>query len=199
MACTLVAETIADDAVYAAHADTDSVMAAQIAHDVVKEAQSVSDASPIDDTANSSNVTSAGNGQAQLTLDTINGDTATRVDGAKQDRTADVVESAQTPPIPAVVADATEADAAASDGVTTHHAVVDLSGGSDTDTSKADSLDQAKGSGKGHVRSNSVKKPTAFKSVSVTKNFLAKAATGAPNARAGDKGRIDYPSELFMC
>lgn len=41
-----------------------------------------------------------------------------------------------------------------------------------------------------HARSNSVKKPTAFKAVSVTKNFLAKAGTtSTPNAKVnGDKG-----------
>lgn len=40
-----------------------------------------------------------------------------------------------------------------------------------------------------HARSNSVKKPTSFKAVSVTKNFLAKAGTTAtPNAKVnGDK------------
>ncbi|TID26009.1 hypothetical protein E2P81_ATG03786 [Venturia nashicola] len=41
---------------------------------------------------------------------------------------------------------------------------------------------------KGHVRSGSVKKPTSFKSVSVTKNFLAKAATAQPIVRPGEKG-----------
>jgi hypothetical protein len=37
------------------------------------------------------------------------------------------------------------------------------------------------------VRSNSVKKPTSFKSVSVTKNFLAKSAVSTPAARPGEK------------
>lgn len=43
-----------------------------------------------------------------------------------------------------------------------------------------------------HARSNSVKKPTAFKAVSVTKNFLAKAGTtSTPNAKVnGDKGKV---------
>jgi len=41
-----------------------------------------------------------------------------------------------------------------------------------------------------HARSNSVKKPTSFKAVSVTKNFLAKAGTAVtPNTKVnGDKG-----------
>ena len=37
-------------------------------------------------------------------------------------------------------------------------------------------------------RSASIKKPTAFKSVSVTKNFLAKSTTAPPNKLAPDKG-----------
>lgn len=42
-----------------------------------------------------------------------------------------------------------------------------------------------------HARSNSVKKPTTFKAVSVTKNFLAKAGTpSAPTAKAnGETGK----------
>lgn len=43
---------------------------------------------------------------------------------------------------------------------------------------------------KGHNRSNSVKKPASFKAVSVTKNFLAKAANGTvqPSKLGPDKG-----------
>jgi hypothetical protein len=66
------------------------------------------------------------------------------------------------------------------------NAVGDGSGGSDTDISRPGSVDQAKRSG-GHLRTNSVKKPASFKSVSVTKNFLAKSAVAAPAVRSGDK------------
>jgi len=63
----------------------------------------------------------------------------------------------------------------------------DGSGGSDTDISRPGSVDQTKRP-EGHVRTNSaVKKPTSFKSVSVTKNFLAKSVVTAPAARPGDK------------
>ena len=43
---------------------------------------------------------------------------------------------------------------------------------------------------KGHNRSNSMKKPASFKAVSVTKNFLAKAANGSVQSLklGGDKG-----------
>lgn len=45
--------------------------------------------------------------------------------------------------------------------------------------------------GQGHKRSDSLKKPASFKAVSVTKNFLAKAAVGGASPAAklsGDKG-----------
>jgi hypothetical protein len=67
----------------------------------------------------------------------------------------------------------------------------DNSDGAQADTSGAsDSDGMDLKDAKGHVRSGSVKKPTSFKSVSVTKNFLAKAATAQPVVRPGDKGRI---------
>ncbi len=77
----------------------------------------------------------------------------------------------------------------------TQHAHGDTSGGSDTDTSKADkseSGDRNLSRDQGHVRSDSLKKPASFKAVSVTKNFLAKAAAGTTPASKGigDKGLI---------
>ncbi|KAE9976429.1 hypothetical protein EG327_008031 [Venturia inaequalis] len=68
-----------------------------------------------------------------------------------------------------------------SDGATMEHAVIDGFNSSDSDGNDAKDA-------KGHVRSGSVKKPTSFKSVSVTKNFLAKAATAQPVVRPGEKG-----------
>jgi hypothetical protein len=60
-------------------------------------------------------------------------------------------------------------------------ALADASGGSDTDASRPEV-----GSS---VRSSSVKKPTSFKAVSVTKNFLAKAAGSTPPVKSAiDKG-----------
>lgn len=60
--------------------------------------------------------------------------------------------------------------------------------GSDTDSSKHDNLDNVdRGSAMNqrHVRSDSFKKPASFKAVSVTKNFLAKAAAGTTPAGKG--------------
>jgi hypothetical protein len=62
----------------------------------------------------------------------------------------------------------------------------DASGGSDTDSGRKESA--------GHARSNSVKKPTSFKAVSVTKSFLAKVVTGAQVARPGEKGLHIIPT-----
>ena len=56
----------------------------------------------------------------------------------------------------------------------------DGSVGSDTDTgapAKETTLNKDGSDFQHHTRSNSVKKPAAFKAVSVTKNFLAKAGT----------------------
>ncbi|KAI9705537.1 MAG: hypothetical protein M1836_006292 [Candelina mexicana] len=61
------------------------------------------------------------------------------------------------------------------------HVHGDASGGSDTDTSKADNLessDRGLSRDQAYVRSDSFKKPASFKAVSVTKNFLAKTAGG---------------------
>ncbi len=70
---------------------------------------------------------------------------------------------------------------------------IDGSAGSDTDTGgplKSDIASKDGSDAPHHARSNSVKKPTTFKAVSVTKNFLAKA--GTPTAAAaktnGDNG-----------
>lgn len=77
---------------------------------------------------------------------------------------------------------------------TAQSAGLDGSVGSDTDTSKAEPADlngKDNVDGKHHARSGSVKKPTVFKAVSVTKNFLAKAGTGSTSASkaGGDKGK----------
>ncbi len=75
--------------------------------------------------------------------------------------------------------------------VPAEHTGVDGSVGSDTETGKTTASDTSVkdvSEIKHHVRSNSVKKPTTFKAVSVTKNFLAK-ANPAPAAKGnGDKG-----------
>jgi hypothetical protein len=68
-------------------------------------------------------------------------------------------------------------------------AEVSVSGGSDTEASKAETSKTA-GDEKGHVRTGStVKKLASFKPVSVNKTFLAaKGATTATPSKLGDKG-----------
>ena len=63
----------------------------------------------------------------------------------------------------------------------------DVSLNSDTEGSRGDVQEQQKDE-KHHARTNSVKKPTTFSKVSVTKNFLAKSATAAPAVvKTGEK------------
>jgi hypothetical protein len=58
---------------------------------------------------------------------------------------------------------------------------------SDSEISKGETKD-----GHLHVRANSVKKPTTFSKVSVSKNFLAKSASAAPTtAKTGERGKED--------
>jgi len=66
---------------------------------------------------------------------------------------------------------------------------MDPSVGSDTDTSRADGTEQSRDGQDKIYRLGAMKKPTSFKSVSVTKNFLAKTASTPPNmaAKVGDK------------
>jgi hypothetical protein len=71
-------------------------------------------------------------------------------------------------------------------------AIADASGGSDTDISRPGSVDQSKRD-PNHVRTNSMKKPSTFKSVSVTKNFL-KSAVSTPTARPGEKAAPAAPT-----
>ncbi|KAF2396673.1 hypothetical protein EJ06DRAFT_533937 [Trichodelitschia bisporula] len=153
-------------------------MAEQDVRDVVKEAQSAGDASSADVIASTTSSTAAGNGKAQQidassksNLINHGGDSDSAVANYPSE-THIVRESALHEP----------ADSSHSDGHAGHF-TGDMSAGSDTDTSKPEGLKDG-----GHARSNSLKKPTTFKSVSVTKNFLAKAAVGAPNAKPTDKG-----------
>lgn len=82
------------------------------------------------------------------------------------------------------------------------HTLADGSVGSDTETAKpliSDDAAKETIESPHHVRSNSIKKPTSFKAVSVTKNFLAKAGTASnPNAKInGDKGVKD-PTLMYQ-
>src|SRR5215469_9138536 len=62
----------------------DTVMAEQIAHDVVKEAQSMGDASLIDAPAKPSNIAPAGNGQAQTANINLDAQRNLAADGSEE-------------------------------------------------------------------------------------------------------------------
>ncbi|KAF2658797.1 hypothetical protein K491DRAFT_776123 [Lophiostoma macrostomum CBS 122681] len=187
-------------------------MAEQITHDVVKEALSMGGPSPIDEPAQSTN-NSAGDGEASSEPPTAdpklaetafsnptsttaaNGDSAGSSEQAAGDAVADATanstEQSKTPDAgPEAKTHLTNGDSgdhSASEEATSQQAAGDGSGASDTDISRPGSVDQAKERPAGHIRSNSVKKPASFKSVSVTKNFLAKSAVSTPAARPGEK------------
>jgi hypothetical protein len=158
-------------------------MAEQIAHDVVKEAQSVGDVSLIDAPAKPSNVAPAGNGQAHPLHGNIDAQQDLAADSSEESVQLDARARAEVS-----VAESTEIPI---DETEIQVVAADASGGSDTDTSK-----DTKGAAAGHIRSNSAKKLTSFKSVSVTKNFLAKTVT-TPTPKAGDKGKLSL-SRLYL-
>ncbi|CAI6332545.1 unnamed protein product [Periconia digitata] len=143
-------------------------MAEQITQDVVKEAQSAGNALPVDVNASTTNTT-AGNGPAATDPSTL--------DSQRDNNPPETNETTER-----------LANGDNSDSFTPESQQVGAyaSGSSDTDISRPGSVDQAQ-QASGHLRTNSIKKPTSFKSVSVTKNFLAKSAVSAPATRSGDK------------
>jgi hypothetical protein len=154
-------------------------MAEQIASDGLKETVD-SASSPVHDIATTLNVSASASGNHQ---------TVTPVPTESDEHAGNQSD------VPEILYDAetlADVDTKGDDVLDSAHADcianADASGGSDTDTSRTDAADLSHGAGAGHVRSNSVKKPTTFKSVSVTKNFLAKATPAAPNVRTGEKG-----------
>jgi len=154
-------------------------MAEQIAHDVVKEAQSAGVKSPSDDIATPSNDIPAGNGQAQIPSYIADAEANGYADGVAKSVAGDSTDGGELRRIESAKPDG---------GLSAHNesAFAEASGGSDTDTSRADAADQK--DEKGHTRSGSVKKPTSFKPVSVTKSFLAKSISASPVVRPGEKG-----------
>jgi hypothetical protein len=178
-------------------------MAEQVANDVVKEAQSVGRSAPIDDSASTTN-TPAVNGEPP------SGTATTKTTTSEASSTKPILNGADAPSADSAhVSDKTQGHAAAGEskqpdasrqesrqphlnGLSSEHlaaesqAVADASGGSDTDISRPGSVDQSKRDGT-HVRTNSTAKKQPFKSVSVTKSFLAKTVPSTPAARPGEK------------
>ncbi|KAI9836557.1 MAG: hypothetical protein M1819_001189 [Sarea resinae] len=197
------------ECLYSSETDSSIVMAEQSAHDVVNQPRSAGDASPSDVTANKTNEPTTVGSVEDLQRSTTN-DKAQNHVSAPEAATIDATDRTNrgsedrgpgdlnTEKLPYLNHDSDAVDGPQSDGELQrgdstehnrlHHTVVDGSAGSDTDTSKADSAKDGLSDSRGHVRSNSVKRPTSFKAVSVTRSFLAKAAAGsAPATKAGDK------------
>ncbi|KAF2019924.1 hypothetical protein BU24DRAFT_129549 [Aaosphaeria arxii CBS 175.79] len=185
-------------------------MAEQITHDVVKEAQSMGGPSPIDDNATSTS-TPAGNGKAPPATSNVNSKpsealpttstNATNKEESKGDvsQLSDKADSALGT-LKDRLLNGDSGEYSASEEANSQLGLGDVSGGSDTDISRPGSVDPTKELLGGHLRSNSVKKPASFKSVSVTKNFLAKSAVSIPAARPGEKlivpGQTNGPAQL---
>ncbi|KAF1846794.1 uncharacterized protein K460DRAFT_283499 [Cucurbitaria berberidis CBS 394.84] len=181
-------------------------MAEQVTNDVVKEAQSMGRPAPIDDTASTTKIPAVNgelpSGPATSKTNPLEAPhpatTADSADAAPPDsaRASDKAHgeatqqqqqqtdaSAHESKQPFLNGDSGDHEHSASES----QAVADASGSSDTDISRPGSVDQSKRHA-GHVRTNSsVKKPSTFKSVSVTKTFLAKSAVSTPVARPGEK------------
>lgn len=77
------------------------------------------------------------------------------------------------------------------DGVVDHGSAgdgsVDVSVTSDNEGSRGDGTETKKDDGKHHTRTNSVKKPTTFSKVNVSKSYLAKSTAVPTVAKMGDK------------
>ncbi|KAF2423656.1 hypothetical protein EJ08DRAFT_664240 [Tothia fuscella] len=178
----------------------------QVAHDAVNPLSM--SARTIDDIATNITVDSAGQAPTQTISDQgqqqNNDEGEQREDGNEQHAPGASVSNSdhqtqrdtEATNLENATANSEATEAAQNESAANAAALADASGGSDTDNSRTEAADLALGPGLGHVRSNSVKKPTTFKSVSVTKNFLAKSAVAAPSVRSagGDKGPAAGPS-----
>ncbi|KAF1990836.1 hypothetical protein K402DRAFT_400990 [Aulographum hederae CBS 113979] len=176
--------------------DPDIVMAEQTAHDVVNEAKSMGDSVPIDTPATTSEIPTAGNGTvaANTADDTEQADTT--AEAVMGESHSDNARASQSASPAANQVNGAESSLLSPEDRLARQSAVDLSGGSDTDTSRGDDL--GKGNGSGHVRSGSIKKPTAFKAVSVTKNFLAKSAAAPAVSKPGEKGATTSDRYSFI-
>jgi hypothetical protein len=192
------------------------VMAEQVSHHVVNVPKSASGSSPLVDVAANTTTTTAGSGNnfttttkasgnsqsqnnpsaeskalgteridsGQAAAEPSAGDAAAKPDNVPANTTApdasDKRTSNQEPPTLNGVHDVASQGSAIEDGGSQDVSAVN----SDSEVNKGELKD-----GHLHVRTNSVKKPTTFSKVSVTKNFLAKSASTAPAAaKTGERG-----------
>lgn len=188
-------------------------MAEQSAQNVVNQAQSVDDSSSIDvsGTSHISNTAGGVGGEEEEAQQPDNTNTAAPKDTQTTAPTSNYAEPAQpsheTDVLTSSVEDsnavlvpsekqqepATNGDSGSydeSDDITYEHSASGDTIHPDPEAIKTEGLEQSLGEGK-NERLSAVKRPTAFKPVSVTKNFLAKSAVGSTVAAKtlGDKGQ----------
>ncbi|KAI9848110.1 MAG: hypothetical protein M1837_001212 [Sclerophora amabilis] len=185
-------------------------MAEQSVHDVVNKVQSVGDASPSDDTATKIiNSQTTGDVNGELNEVSRNAEdklypsdshtyiTATvepHINGVANNETAttQLAISANGPSSYGSSALGFSGEPAERQDLEEYSRNPTSGEGSDNEAGKLELIDPTLNGGsdsKGHIRSNSMKKPASFKAVSVTKNFLAKAAAGTtPSSKtSGEK------------
>lgn len=185
-------------------------MAEQVSHNVVNNTESTGGSPLVDVAANPTSIASAEHGTNEQPINETKTDNAHESQHANEHATdVNAIASAAEPSAGEAQDTIVETPTAASEpntfdkdsagqaplvnGVSDAMSAgdgegsVDLSQNSDNEGSRGDVPEQQK-DGMHHVRSNSVKKPTTFSKVSVTKNFLAKSATAAPvAAKPSDK------------
>jgi len=164
-------------------------MAEQVSHNVVNNSESASASALADVAANQTTIASAADGtESTLATNSDAFSTNGKAEAAIAEPSAgDASTAAEAPALPhtKTADDSEKVDASVLANGVSHGE--DGSVNSDTEGSRADGTEQKK-EGNHHVRTNSVKKPTTFSKVSVTKNFMAKTASPGPQAaKIGDK------------
>ncbi|KAJ4379735.1 hypothetical protein N0V86_004917 [Didymella sp. IMI 355093] len=184
----------------------ETVMAEQVTNHVVKEAQSVGPSAPIDDTASTTNSLAA-HGEQPSGPATANAKPSEAPSASTNATTTDSASAAgtqasansdgpatttsnhvkqSTPTLKETSEAQQNGDSGEQSGAESLQVNGEAVSGSDTDISRPGSVDPSKQDA-GHARTSSTKKPAAFKSVSVTKSFLAKSAASTPSASPGLK------------
>lgn len=182
--------TLSDTLRHGAPTDSDPVMADQTAHHVVNSDRSTAEQSSVDAYANQihQNSAQAGDHSSAQTTTSITPSTDNHAPAhdklsTSEGPTGDTLHAPE--PRPNGVSPLT-----LNGGHDANHSADEGNAGSDTDISRAGSVDQSKEENR-HLKAGSAKKPTSFKSVSITKTFLAKTAgVTPPPAKVGEKSPV---------
>jgi len=160
-------------------------MAEQVSHNVVDNILSASASAPADVAANTTTTEPASNGNHNVITTSDIPTTESFINDATNTDDAATTTNGSIPNEhlgSSAELNGTH-DAASQVGSQEDGGSVDPSVTSDTEGRRGDGSDPKKEGGH-HVRANSVKKPTSFSKVSVTKSFLAKSASPAPAVAA---------------